>query len=47
MAIGNAGQKFDAQGELTDATSRQLITQLLQNLAAKARAARAPMRAAA
>ena len=47
VAIGNAAQKFDAQGELTDATSRQLITQLLQNLAAKARAARAPMRAAA
>ncbi len=47
VAIGNAGQKFDAQGELTDATSRQLITQLLQNLAAKARAARAPVRAAA
>jgi len=47
VAIGNAGQKFDAQGELTDATSRQLITQLLQKLAAKARAARAPMRAAA
>jgi chromate reductase len=47
VAIGNAAQKFDAQGELSDATSRQLITQLMQNLAAKARAARAPMRVAA
>jgi chromate reductase len=47
VAIGTAQQKFDAQGELTDATSRQLIGQLLQKLAAKARAAKPPIRAAA
>src|SRR6185503_2664810 len=47
VAIANAPQKFDAQGELTDATSRQLIALLLQNLAAKAHAARMPVRAAA
>jgi chromate reductase len=47
VAIGNAPQKFDAQGDLTDNTSRQLILQLLQNLAAKARAAKIPARAAA
>jgi len=47
VAIGNAQQKFDAQGDLTDSTSRQLITQLLQNLADKARAAKIPARAAA
>jgi chromate reductase len=47
VAIGNAPQKFDAQGDLTDNTSRQLILQLLQNLAAKARAAKTPVRAAA
>jgi chromate reductase, NAD(P)H dehydrogenase (quinone) len=47
VAIGNAPQKFDAQGDLTDNASRQLILQLLQNLAAKARAAKIPVRAAA
>jgi chromate reductase, NAD(P)H dehydrogenase (quinone) len=47
VAIGNAQQKFDAQGDLTDAASRQLIGQLLQNLVAKARAAKTPVRAAA
>jgi chromate reductase, NAD(P)H dehydrogenase (quinone) len=47
VAIGNAQQKFDPQGELTDNTSRQLIGQLLQNLADKARAVRMPTRAAA
>ena len=47
VAIGNAPQKFDAQGDLTDTTSRQLIGQLLQNLADKARAAKIPARAAA
>jgi chromate reductase len=47
VAIGNAPQKFDARGDLTDSTSRQLIAQLLQNLAAKARAAGMPVRAAA
>jgi len=47
VAIGNAPQKFDAQGDLTDSASRQLILQLLQNLAAKAHAAKIPVRAAA
>lgn len=47
VTIGNAPQKFDAQRELTDNTSRQLILQLLQNLAAKARAAKIPVSAAA
>lgn len=47
VAIGNATQRFDEQGNLTDETSKQLIAQLLRNLVAKARAARTPMRAAA
>jgi chromate reductase, NAD(P)H dehydrogenase (quinone) len=47
VAIGNATQRFDEQGNLTDATSKQLIAQLLKNLIAKARAAQAPMREAA
>jgi chromate reductase, NAD(P)H dehydrogenase (quinone) len=47
VAIGNAGQKFSEHGELTDNAARQLIALLLQNLAAKARAARTPARAAA
>ena len=37
----------DAQGNLIDETSKKLIAQLLQNLVAKARAAKQPMRAAA
>jgi chromate reductase len=47
VAIGNAQQSFDEQGNLTNETSRKLIGQLLQNLARKARAAKAPVRAAA
>ena len=47
VAIGNAGQKFSEHGELTDNAARQLKALLLQNLAAKARAARTPARAAA
>jgi len=47
VAIGNASQKFSEQGELTDNAARQLIALLVQNLAAKARAARTPARAAA
>jgi chromate reductase len=48
VAIGNAMQRFDAQGNLTDETSKKLIAQLLQNLAAKVQLARQqPMRAAA
>jgi len=47
VAIGNAQQSFDEQGNLTNETSRKLIGQLLQNLARKARAGKAPVRAAA
>lgn len=48
VAIGNAHQRgFDEQGNLTDETSKKLIAQLLQNLARKARAMKAPVRAAA
>ena len=47
VAIPSAAQRFDAQGNLTDETSKKLIAQLLQNLVAKARAAKAPMRQAA
>ena len=31
--IGNAGEKFDAEGNLTDETTKDFIRQLLQNLA--------------
>ena len=37
VMIGNAQQRFDAQGNLTDETSRKLIAQLLEALAEKAR----------
>ncbi|HUQ73096.1 MAG TPA: NAD(P)H-dependent oxidoreductase [Burkholderiales bacterium] len=48
VAIGNAMQRFDAQGNLTDETSKKLIGQLLQNLVAKVRLVRQqPMKAAA
>ena len=47
VAIANASQRFDAQGKLADETSQKLIAQLLQNLVAKARAAKQTMRAAA
>ena len=48
VAIGNGMQRFDAQGNLTDETSKKLIAQLLQNLVAKVRLTRQqPMRAAA
>ena len=48
VAIGNGMQRFDAQGNLTDETSKKLIAQLLQNLVAKVRLARQqPLRAAA
>jgi len=40
VAIGNGMQRFDAQGNLTDETSKKLIGQLLQNLVAKVRLAR-------
>lgn len=34
VMIGNAAQRFDAEGNLTDETTKKLITQLLQNLVA-------------
>jgi len=46
VAIGNAGQRFDEQGNLTDDQSRQLISQLLGNLLDKARRMKLPLRAA-
>ena len=47
VAIPSAAQRFDAQGNLTDETSKKLIGQLLENLVTKARAAKMPMRHAA
>ena len=47
VAIGMAQQKFDAEGRLTDAKSKELIGELLKNLAGKARRLRPAMRAAA
>jgi chromate reductase, NAD(P)H dehydrogenase (quinone) len=47
VAIGNATERFDQQGTLTDETSKKLIAQLLQNLVQKARLAKQPLRAAA
>jgi chromate reductase len=34
VMIGNAAERFDAEGNLTDETTGKLISQLLQNLAA-------------
>jgi chromate reductase, NAD(P)H dehydrogenase (quinone) len=47
VAIGNAMQRFDEKGNLTDETSKKLIRQLLENLVAKARRLREPARRAA
>ena len=47
VAIGNAQQRFDANGNLTDETSKKLIRQLLENLVAKARRLRQPLKQAA
>ena len=47
VAIGNATQRFDDKGNLTDETSKKLIRQLLENLVAKARLAKQPVRQAA
>jgi chromate reductase len=47
VAIGNATQRFDEQGNLTDETSKQLIAQLLKNLVAKVHATQTRMREAA
>jgi chromate reductase len=37
VAIGNATERFDQQGNLKDETSKKLITQLLKNLVDKVR----------
>jgi chromate reductase len=47
VAIGNAPQRFDERGNLTDETSKKLIAQLLQNLVYKVRLMRRPVRQAA
>jgi chromate reductase len=47
VAIGNAPQRFDDKGNLTDEMSRRLIRQLLENLVAKARLSKQPLRQAA
>lgn len=47
VAIGNAPQRFDEQGNLTDETSKKLIAQLLKNLVEKVRLVKPRMRAAA
>jgi chromate reductase, NAD(P)H dehydrogenase (quinone) len=41
VMIGNAAQRFDEQGNLTDETTKKLIGQLLQNLTAWTRQLRA------
>jgi chromate reductase, NAD(P)H dehydrogenase (quinone) len=48
VAIANAPERFDKEGNLTDETAKKLIGQLLRNLADKARLLKqAPMKAAA
>jgi chromate reductase len=47
VAIAAAHQRFDDKGNLTDETSKKMITQLLQNLVAKTRILRQPVRQAA
>lgn len=47
VAIGNATQRFDEQGNLKDEASKKLIAQLLQNLVRKVRLHRPQMKAAA
>lgn len=47
VAIGNASQRFDEQGNLIDETSNKLISQLLRNLVDKVRILKPTMKAAA
>jgi chromate reductase len=47
VAIGNAPSRYDAQGNLTDETSKKLIAQLVKNLVDKVRILRPAMKAAA
>jgi len=47
VAIGNATERFDHEGNLKDETSKKLIAQLLQNLVQKVRMMKPAMKAAA
>jgi chromate reductase len=47
VAIGNASQRYDDQGNLTDETSKKLIAQLVKNLVDKVRILRPALKAAA
>ena len=47
VAIGNATQRFDEQGNLKDETSKKLIGELLRNLVKKVRLLKPAMKAAA
>jgi chromate reductase len=47
VAIGNATERFDEQGNLKDETSKKLIAQLLKNLVDKVRILKSAMKAAA
>jgi chromate reductase, NAD(P)H dehydrogenase (quinone) len=47
VAINNVGERFDAQGNLKDETSKKLIGQLLRNLVGKVRLMKPTMKAAA
>ena len=47
VAIGNAPERFDKEGNLADETSKKLIGQLLRNLVEKVRLLRPAMKAAA
>jgi chromate reductase len=47
VAIANAPERFDAQGNLTDETSKKLIGQLMQKLVHKVRLMKQPLREAA
>ena len=47
VAIGNAPERFDEQGNLKDETSKKLIGQLLRNLVDKAQRLKPAMKAAA
>ena len=47
VAIGNATERFDGEGNLKDETSKKLIAQLLQNLVKKVRLLKPAMKAAA
>jgi len=47
VAIAGAHQRFDDKGNLSDDTSKKMMRQLIENLAAKARMAKQAARAAA